>query len=59
MINAIVEDRYKDAIAEAEDVDEFLKYENPSVDKLKETKPFLGVPFTTKESNKAKGKIET
>lgn len=55
LINAIVEERYADAIEEAKAVDIELKgYEDTSF--LKETKPFLGVPFTTKESNEAEGK---
>lgn len=58
LINAIVEERYEDAIAEARNVDLFIeKFQNPST--LKETKPFLGVPFTTKESNEAKGFLHT
>ncbi|CAK9821482.1 Fatty-acid amide hydrolase 2 [Anthophora retusa] len=58
IINAVVEDRYSDALEEAKEVDKFLqKLEN--VDTLKEKKPFLGVPFTTKESNEAEGMLHT
>lgn len=58
IINAVVEDRYSEAIKEAKLVDEVLeKIENS--DSLKETKPFLGVPFTTKESNEASGMLHT
>lgn len=54
IINAIVEDRYSDALEEAKEVDKFLQtVEN--IDSIKEKKPFLGVPFTTKESNEVKG----
>ncbi|XP_035728447.1 fatty-acid amide hydrolase 2-like [Vespa mandarinia] len=50
LINAIVEERYADALKEARAIDLELKnYENSLL--LKETRPFLGVPFTTKESN--------
>ncbi|XP_043524701.1 fatty-acid amide hydrolase 2-A-like isoform X2 [Frieseomelitta varia] len=54
IINAVVEDRYSDALEEAKEVDKFLQTLENS-DLIKEKKPFLGVPFTTKESNEAKG----
>ncbi|KAK2585700.1 hypothetical protein KPH14_010313 [Odynerus spinipes] len=58
LINAIVEDRYEDAIQEAKEVDKLIEdCKDPST--LKETKPFLGVPFTTKESNEAKGLLHS
>ncbi|XP_076751639.1 fatty-acid amide hydrolase 2 [Xylocopa sonorina] len=58
IINAVVEDRYADALEEAKEVDKLLeKMEN--VDAIKKEKPFLGVPFTTKESNEAKGMLHT
>lgn len=54
LLNAIVVECYEDAIKEAQEVDKLLKTD---VDReiLKKTKPYLGVPFTTKESNEAKG----
>lgn len=53
-INAIVEERYEEAIKEAKAVDELInKTVDPEI--FKKTKPFLGVPFTTKESNEVKG----
>ncbi|XP_003704919.2 fatty-acid amide hydrolase 2 [Megachile rotundata] len=58
IINAVVEDRYSEALEEAKQVDQLLqKLEN--TDSLKKEKPFLGVPFTTKESNEAKGMLHT
>ncbi|XP_033184493.1 fatty-acid amide hydrolase 2 isoform X1 [Bombus vancouverensis nearcticus] len=58
IINAIVEDRYSDALEEAKEVDKFLQtLEN--IDSIKDKKPFLGVPFTTKESNEAKDMLHT
>ena len=57
-INAVVEDRYIDALEEAKEVDTLIqKCEN--IDAIKEKKPFLGVPFTTKESIEAKGMLHT
>lgn len=57
-INAIVEDRYINAIEEAKQVDIKIK-EGIDLEKIKITQPFLGVPFTTKESNQAKGKYNS
>lgn len=53
LINAIVEERYENAIQEAKEADKLLK-DIKNTYNLKEIKPFLGVPFTTKESNEAK-----
>lgn len=55
LLNSVVEDRYEDAIKQAKEVDEMLKDENLNIEELEKTKPLLGVPFTTKESNEAKG----
>ncbi|XP_015603968.1 fatty-acid amide hydrolase 2 isoform X2 [Cephus cinctus] len=58
LINAIVEETYSNAIEEAKNVDKLLNSEaNP--EELKKTKPFLGVPFTTKESNEVKGLLHS
>lgn len=53
LLNAVVDERYEEAIKEAKEVDKLLKG-NADPEILKKTKPFLGVPFTTKESNEAK-----
>ncbi|XP_029038887.1 fatty-acid amide hydrolase 2-like [Osmia bicornis bicornis] len=58
IINAVVEDRYLEALEEAKQVDKLLQ-ESENTDALKKEKPFLGVPFTTKESNEAKGMLHT
>lgn len=54
LMNVIVDERYDEAIEEAKEVDRLLA-RSTDIDMLKATKPFLGVPFTTKESNEAKG----
>lgn len=54
LINAIVESRYSDAIEEAKAVDATIE-KCVDLEKIKITQPFLGVPFTTKESNRVKG----
>ncbi|XP_051172930.1 fatty-acid amide hydrolase 2-like isoform X2 [Leptopilina boulardi] len=59
IINAVANERFQDAIGEAKKVDEFLKDENVDREMLKEKKPFLGVPFTMKESNTVKGMPHT
>lgn len=56
--NSIVEERYNDAIKEAQHYDDVLA-SGIDVTTLKKTKPFMGIPFTTKESNEAKGKQKT
>ncbi|KAJ0174834.1 hypothetical protein K1T71_009942 [Dendrolimus kikuchii] len=53
ILNAIAVDRYETAIAEAKEVDE--KIASGLTDEEAHKKPFLGVPFTTKESQAIKG----
>ncbi|XP_014210386.1 fatty-acid amide hydrolase 2-like [Copidosoma floridanum] len=54
LLNAVVEERYKEAIKEAQEVDNMLKDEQLDIEHLEKSKPLLGVPFTTKESNEVK-----
>lgn len=58
IIHAVVEDRYSEALEEAKEVDERLKTMEIT-DTLKEQLPFLGVPFTTKESHEVKDMLHT
>ncbi|XP_071564812.1 fatty-acid amide hydrolase 2 [Temnothorax nylanderi] len=58
LINAIVETRYSDAIEEAKAVDATIE-KCVDLEKIKITQPFLGVPFTTKDSNRVKGLIHS
>lgn len=55
-LNCIVEDRFDLALKEAKETDDFLANSTLSYDELKSQKPFLGVPFTSKESTASKGK---
>lgn len=55
LLNAVVEDRYEEAIEEAKKIDLMLESGQVTPETLKNTMPLLGVPFTTKESNEAKG----
>ncbi|RVE49890.1 hypothetical protein evm_005483 [Chilo suppressalis] len=52
IINAVVDDRYEQALAEARAVDSLIA---TGVTDVEKHKPFLGVPFTTKESQTVKG----
>lgn len=50
-INAVVADRFSDALKEAKETDEMLsEMSQEERDELEVTKPFLGVPFTAKEA---------
>ena len=55
LINAVVDDRMEQALMDAIQVDEFLKTCTWSEKDLETKKPFLGVPFTTKESTECGG----
>ncbi|XP_045774675.1 fatty-acid amide hydrolase 2-like [Maniola jurtina] len=57
MLNAVTDERYEDAIKEAQAVDKMIEA-GLSEEDLK-SKPFLGVPFTAKESHAVKGMLHT
>lgn len=59
LINAVVDERYGLALKEARDADAFLASTTLSAAELKLQKPFLGVPFTTKDSTAVKGLFQT
>lgn len=50
VINAVVDDRFPEALEEAEKVDEFLQNTKLSEAEIEKVKPLLGVPITIKES---------
>ncbi|KAL1464797.1 hypothetical protein WDU94_004412 [Cyamophila willieti] len=54
-LNAIVEDRFKEALVEAHAVDQVLLKGNETKEELAREKPLLGVPFTVKGSIAVKG----
>ncbi|KAG8322185.1 hypothetical protein J6590_028256 [Homalodisca vitripennis] len=56
-LNCVVDSRFQEALAEARGVDQFLESTSLSVDELQRDKPFLGVPFTCKESIQAAGSV--
>jgi fatty acid amide hydrolase 2 len=55
LINSVVDERYEVALQEARDADAFLACTTLTAEELKHLKPFLGVPFTTKDSTAVKG----
>lgn len=56
-LNAVVEDRYADALREAQEVDRFIASHCKTEQEIEKETPFLGVPFTVKESCGVKGCI--
>lgn len=54
-LNCFVEDRYELALKEAREADDLVKSGSLSVQQLEKDKPFLGVPFTTKDCIAVKG----
>ncbi|GIY47928.1 fatty-acid amide hydrolase 2-A, partial [Caerostris extrusa] len=50
IVNAVVEDRFSEAILEAQAIDDFLKETTKREEQLIEETPFLGVPVTIKEA---------
>lgn len=59
LLNAVVEDRFNDAIEESKNIDKFLDgiKDEAELEKLEKDKPLLGVPITVKESCSVSGKI--
>ena len=57
LLNAVIADRFSDALAEAKQLDKDLD-ENPGDEKFSEkNKPFLGVPLTVKQAFFVKGTL--
>uniref|UniRef100_A0A1B6C263 Amidase domain-containing protein n=2 Tax=Clastoptera arizonana TaxID=38151 RepID=A0A1B6C263_9HEMI len=54
-LNCVVDECFEKAIQDAKEVDNFLNTTTLSYEGLKTNKPFLGVPFTSKESTASKG----
>ncbi|KAK9887732.1 hypothetical protein WA026_000049 [Henosepilachna vigintioctopunctata] len=59
VLNCVVAERFAEARQEAKNVDELLKSDTIPDDVLAREKPFLGVPFTTKDCIAVKGMIHT
>uniref|UniRef100_T1JI39 Amidase domain-containing protein n=1 Tax=Strigamia maritima TaxID=126957 RepID=T1JI39_STRMM len=50
IVNAVVDERFDDAIGEAHSVDQFILSGQKSVEEIENDTPFLGVPITIKEN---------
>lgn len=59
LLNCVVDDRFDDALKEAEEADKLLASGAYSVDELREKKPFLGVPISTKDCIEVNGMLHT
>ncbi|XP_026495503.2 fatty-acid amide hydrolase 2-like [Vanessa tameamea] len=57
ILNAVTDERYEEALKEARQVDKMI--ENGLSEEEFKKKPFLGVPFTAKESHAVKGMLHT
>lgn len=57
IINSLVDERFTAALEEAKAADNLIASGNKSEASLAKAKPFLGVPFTTKECLQAEGTI--
>ncbi|XP_042907643.1 fatty-acid amide hydrolase 2-A-like isoform X3 [Parasteatoda tepidariorum] len=59
LINAIVDERYDDALNDARTVDKFLSSTDKSEEQIAKETPLLGVPFSCKEAIGVKGMTQT
>lgn len=59
MLNCVVDERYEDALKEAEAADRLLASGTYTTDELREQKPFLGVPISTKDCIEVNGMLYT
>lgn len=59
ILNCMVDNRFEDALKEARAADKLIRSDTVSEAELEETKPFLGVPFTTKDCFACKGLRQT
>ncbi|KAB7495295.1 Fatty-acid amide hydrolase 2 [Armadillidium nasatum] len=59
ILNAVVDERFEEALEEAKEVDKFLRSTSKSQDEISKEKPFLGVPFTVKDCFCVKGLKQT
>lgn len=57
LINAVVQDRFDEALMEARQADDFLAVGGLSLQELESNKPLLGVPLTVKETIAVKGNM--
>ncbi|CAH1963318.1 unnamed protein product [Acanthoscelides obtectus] len=59
IINAVIEDRFHDALEDAKEVDRFLSNTLMTTEEIEEKKPLLGIPLTVKGSIEVEGMKNT
>lgn len=59
LLNCVVDDRFADALNDAATVDELIESNRYTADELRELKPFLGVPISTKDCIAVKDMLHT
>lgn len=59
LLNAVTDNRFTDALKDAKNVDELVRSQKYSENELQEKFPFLGIPFTIKESIGVKDMLNT
>uniref|UniRef100_A0A336K9U2 CSON004845 protein n=1 Tax=Culicoides sonorensis TaxID=179676 RepID=A0A336K9U2_CULSO len=59
MLNIVVDERFADALKDAEKADAFIASGVLTEEQLAKEKPFLGVPITTKDCIRVKGMLHT
>lgn len=59
LLNCVVDERFDDALKEAAKVDKLIESNEYTSDELRELKPFLGVPISTKDCIAVEGMLQT
>lgn len=59
LLNCVVDERFDDALQDAAKVDELIASNKYTAEQLKEMKPFLGVPISTKDCIAVKDMLHT
>ena len=59
LLNCVVDERFSDALKDAEEADKFIASGSMTEEELATKKPFLGVPISTKDCIKVKGMLNT
>lgn len=59
LLNCVVDERFSDALKEAEEADKFIASGTWTEEEIATRKPFLGVPISTKDCIQVKGMLNT
>lgn len=57
IINAVVEEKFENALFEARQIDKYLETCKLSMNEIERTRPLLGIPLTVKESCAVAGNV--